>query len=123
MSKSLDKLTAMLELEPQVVETLEFPAFLESLKDRPERAGTAASLFVREVKKAGIVDVNDVEPYRRPYFEMLRRQGIPAYKAIDKVRGSHRFMLRLMRFFEDADQHGCELNQFIVVYEPTGSAK
>ncbi len=123
MSKSLDKLPALLELEPQVVETLEFPAFLESLKDMPERVGTAASLFVREVKKAGIVDVNDVEPYRRPYFEMLRRQGIPAYKAFDKVRGSHRFMLRLMRFYEGADQNGRELNQFLVIYGPPGSAK
>jgi len=123
MSKSLDKLPALLELEPQVVETLEFPAFLESLKDNPERVGTAASLFVREVKKAGIVDVNDVEPYRRPYYEMLRRQGIPAYKAFDKVRGSHRFMLRLMRFYEGADQNGRELNQFLVIYGPPGSAK
>lgn len=123
MSKSLDKLPALLELEPQVVETLEFPAFLESLKDNPERAGTAASLFVREVKKAGIVDVNDVEPYRRPYFEMLRKQGIPAYKAFEKVRGSQRFMLRLMRFYEGADQNGRELNQFLVIYGPPGSAK
>lgn len=123
MSKSLDKLPALLELEPQVVETLEFPAFLESLKDKPERAGTAASLFVREVKKAGIVDVNDVEPYRRPYFEMLRKQGIPAYKAFEKVRGSQRFMLRLMRFYEGADQNGRELNQFLVIYGPPGSAK
>lgn len=123
MSKSLDKLPALLELEPQVVETLEFPAFLESLKDSPERAGTAASLFVREVKKAGIVDVNDVEAYRRPYFEMLRRQGIPAYKAFEKVRGSQRFMLRLMRFYEGADQNGRELNQFLVIYGPPGSAK
>lgn len=120
---SIDKLPALLELEPQVVSTESFPKFLESLKNNPERASTAASLFVREVKRAGLVDINDVEPYRRPYFEMLRKLGIPAYKAFEKIRGSQRFMLRLMRFFEGADQNGRELQQFVVIYGPPGSAK
>ncbi len=123
MSKPEDNLNDLLGLAPLVEETITFRELLASLKEHPERADTAAALFVRAVKEAGEVDIEQASPERRPYLEMLRSMKIPAYSAFDHVRGSQRVVARLMKHYEAAAQNGYQLRQMLTIFGGPGSGK
>lgn len=124
MSKPEDnKLNDLLGLSPLVEETISFRELLVSLKEHPERADTAAALFVRAVKEAGEVNIEQAAPERRPYLEMLRSMKIPAYSAFDHVRGSQRVVARLMKHYEAAAQNGYQLRQMLTIFGGPGSGK
>jgi serine protein kinase len=123
MSKNTDGLTELLGLKPLVVETMSFPEFLSSLSEHPERADTAAALFVRAVKSLGEENIDEAHPDRQPYLRMLRAMKIPSYKAFAGVRGSQRVVARLMKFYESAAQNGYQLRQMLVLCGGPGSGK
>lgn len=123
MSKTTDGLTELLGLKPLVAETMSFPEFLGSLKEHPERADTAAALFVRAVKSLGEENIDEAHPERQPYLRMLRAMKIPSYKAFAGVRGSQRVVARLMKFYESAAQNGYQLRQMLVLCGGPGSGK
>jgi len=123
MSNNTDGLAELLGLKPLVAETVSFPEFLSSLKDHPERADTAAALFVRAVKSLGEEDIEKAHPDRQPYLRMLRSMKIPSYNAFAGVRGSQRVVARLMKFYEAAAQNGYQLRQMLVLCGGPGSGK
>lgn len=123
MSNNTDGLEELLGLKPLVAETMSFPEFLSSLKEHPERADTAAALFVRAVKSLGEENIDEAHPERQPYLRMLRSMKIPSYKAFAGVRGSQRVVARLMKFYESAAQNGYQLRQMLVLCGGPGSGK
>jgi len=123
MSNTTDGLNELLGLKPLVAGTISFSDFLGSLKEHPERADTAAALFVRAVKSLGEENIDDAHPDRQPYLRMLRAMKLPSYNAFSGVRGSQRVVARLMKFYESAAQNGYQLRQMLVLCGGPGSGK
>lgn len=123
MSNTTDGLSELLGLKPLVAGTISFSDFLGSLKEHPERADTAAALFVRAVKSLGEENIEDAHPDRQPYLRMLRAMKLPSYNAFAGVRGSQRVVARLMKFYESAAQNGYQLRQMLVLCGGPGSGK
>ncbi len=123
MSNTTDGLNELLGLKPLVAGTISFSDFLGSLKEHPERADTAAALFVRAVKSLGEENIDEAHPDRQPYLRMLRAMKLPSYNAFSGVRGSQRVVARLMKFYESAAQNGYQLRQMLVLCGGPGSGK
>lgn len=123
MSNKPDGLDKLLGLEPLVADTMSFSDFLGSLKEHPERADTAAALFVRAVKALGEENIDEAHPGRQPYLRMLRSMKIPSYKAFAGVRGSQRVVARLMKRMEAAANGGNQLAQMALIFGGPGCGK
>ncbi len=122
-SENHTELRDLLALDPLVAETITFPAFLHSLKEHPERADTAAALFVRAVREGGEVDIDSLPEFRQPYHRMLAAMGIPAYRRFDRVRGSHRIVYKVLKHYEAAAQNGYQIRQMLILFGGPGSGK
>lgn len=123
MSTDTDGLMKLLGLEPLIAETMPFSDFLQKLAGHPERADTAAALFVRAVKALGEENIEEAEAERQPYLRMLRSMKIPAYKAFAGVRGSQRIVARLMKRYEAAAANGNQLAQMVLIFGGPGCGK
>jgi len=123
MSNNNDGLNALLGLEPLVAETVDFSVFLSSLKEHPDRADTAAALFVRAVKATGEEKIEEAHVSRQPYLNMLASMRIPSYKAFAGVRGSQRIVTRLMKRMEAAAANGNQLAQMVLIFGGPGCGK
>lgn len=123
MSKITHDPDELLVLKPLVVNSVPLWDFLKSLKEHPERVDTAAARLVRAVKEKGIIKPEEVDAERRPYIQLLTDLKIPVYRAFDEVRGSQRFIQRVMAHYESAAKGGYQLRQALVLLSGPGAGK
>ncbi len=123
MSNHGNELIELLGLDALHAGSMNYPDFLQVLKEHPEYADTAAGSLVRAVKSKGLVDLTKTAPERIPYLEMLQMMRIPAYKAFDHVRGSQRVVAGIMKHFEAAAGNGYQLRQMLTLIGGPGSGK
>src|SRR5208283_1470927 len=90
MAYQEQELQNLLGLKSVVVETIKFGEFLKRLKDNPEIGDTAAATLVRAIESKGEVDIKTAPEALRPHLTMLKKMGVPSWKAFKKVRGSQR---------------------------------
>jgi len=123
MAYNEQDLQKLLGLESVVVETIKFGEFLKRLKDKPETADTAAATLVRAIESKGEVDIKTAPEALRPHLTMLKKMGVPSWKAFKKVRGSQRTVARIMRDLRAAAANGMQLRLAYLLKGGPGSGK
>jgi predicted Ser/Thr protein kinase len=123
MANNEQDLQKLLGLESVVVETIKFGEFLKRLKDKPEIADTAAATLVRAIESKGEVDIKTAPEALRPHLTMLKKMGVPSWKAFKKVRGSQRTVARIMRDLRAAAANGMQLRLAYLLKGGPGSGK
>ncbi len=124
MAYNEQNLQDQLGLESVVVETIKFGEFLKRLKDKPEIADTAAATLVRAIESKGEVDIKTAPEALRPHLTMLKKMGVPSWKAFKKVpRGSQRTVARIMRDLRAAAANGMQLRLAYLLKGGPGSGK
>jgi len=123
MANNEQDLQKLLGLESVVVETIKFGEFLKRLKDKPETADTAAATLVRAIESKGEVDIRTAPEALRPHLTMLKKMGVPSWKAFKKVRGSQRTVARIMRDLRAAAANGMQLRLAYLLKGGPGSGK
>jgi predicted Ser/Thr protein kinase len=123
MAYNEQELQKLLGLAPVVVETIKFGEFLSRLKDHPEIADTAAATLVRAIESKGEVDIKSAPATLRPYFTMLKKMGVPTWKAFKKVRGSQRTVARILNHLRAAAANGYQLRLALILKGGPGSGK
>lgn len=123
MAYNEQDLQNQLGLESVVVETIKFGEFLKRLKDKPEIADTAAATLVRAIESKGEVDIKTAPEALRPHLTMLKKMGVPSWKAFKKVRGSQRIVARIMRDLRAAAANGMQLRLAYLFKGGPGSGK
>ena len=118
-----EKLHELLGLAPVVVEKITFGEFLSRLKDNPQIADTAAATLVRAIESKGEVDIKSAPPTLRPYLTMLKKMGVPTWKAFKKVRGSQRTVARILNHLRAAAANGYQLRLALILKGGPGSGK
>lgn len=113
-------------LQLQSVETGSMPLseFIQKLPKTPEIAYTAFSRVMLAIKKRGLVDI-EKEPNleRRDYLRFLQARRIPAWTALDQVRGSQAVAHRIMQHLEAGADNGYQLRQGLLILGGPASGK
>ncbi len=123
MSSTGQELHELLGLQSNVVETISYSEFLTRLRDRPEMADSAAATLVRAIESKGEVDIDSSPSELRPYLKMLKKMGVPTWKAFKNVRGSQRVVARLLNHLRAAAANGYQLRLAILLKGGPGSGK
>lgn len=113
----------LLGLESVVVETIPYGEFLKRLKNNPEIADTAAATLVRAIESKGEVDIKTAPEALRPYLSMLKKMGVPSWKAFKRVKGSQRTVARIMNNLRAAAANGYQLRLAYLLKGGPGSGK
>jgi predicted Ser/Thr protein kinase len=119
----MNRLMQHMKLKPIVADSLNFVQYLERLKAEPHIADTAPALILRAIKSRGVVEIDKEPVARRPYLELLQAMRVPAWKAFDHVRGSHRTVQRIMTHLEAAAANGYQLRQALLLIGGPGCGK
>jgi predicted Ser/Thr protein kinase len=93
------------------------------LKDTPEIADTAAATLVRAIESKGEVDIKTAPEALRPYLSMLKRMGVPSWKAFKRVKGSQRTVARILNNLRAAAANGYQLRLAYLLKGGPGSGK
>jgi serine protein kinase len=123
MAYNEQELQKLLGLESVVVEKIKFGEFLSRLRDNPEIADTAAATLVRAIESKGEVDIKSAPATLRPYLTMLKKMGVPTWKAFTKVRGSQRTVARILNHLRAAAANGYQLRLALILKGGPGSGK
>ena len=117
-----EKLHELLGLAPVVVEKITF-----GIRCQPgggqRIADTAAATLVRAIESKGEVDIKSAPPTLRPYLTMLKKMGVPTWKAFKKVRGSQRTVARILNHLRAAAANGYQLRLALILKGGPGSGK
>lgn len=123
MAYNEQDLQKLLGLESVVVKTIKFGEFLQELKNNPEIADTAAATLVRAIESKGEVDIKTAPEALRPYLSMLKRMGVPSWKAFKRVKGSQRTVARILNNLRAAAANGYQLRLAYLLKGGPGSGK
>jgi len=123
MANNEQDLQSLLGLQSVKVESINFGEFLKRLKNNPEIADTAAATLVRAIESKDEVDIKTAPEALRPHLKMLKRMGVPSWKAFEKVRGSQRTVARIMRDLRAAAANGMQLRLAYLFKGGPGSGK
>lgn len=120
-----DALSNALALQPLVDSTMSFVEFLKELKGNEDRVATAPAVVLRSIHELGMEDPREeTNPERRRFLHVLKKVGIPSWKAFYHVCGSQLFAHRLMkRFLEPAAANGAQLKKMLIVRGGPGAGK
>jgi len=113
----------LLGLESVVVEKIKFGEFLARLRENPQIADTAAATLVRAIESKGEVDIKSAPATLRPYLNMLKKMGVPTWKAFKNVRGSQRTVARVLNHLRAAAANGYQLKLALILKGGPGSGK
>jgi len=113
----------LLGLESVVVEKIKFGEFLTRLRENPQIADTAAATLVRAIESKGEVDIKSAPATLRPYLNMLKKMGVPTWKAFKDVRGSQRTVARILNHLRAAAANGYQLKLALILKGGPGSGK
>ena len=123
MAYNEQDLQKLLGLESVVVETINFGEFLKRLKNNPEIADTAAATLVRAIESKAEVDIKTAPEALRPYLSMLKKMGVPSWKAFKRVKGSQRTVARILNNLRAAASNGYQLRLAYLLKGGPGSGK
>lgn len=121
--RDTSKIRELLKLDASVVADIKLYDYLLKLKSNPEIAQSAAATLVNAIESNGHVDLDKQNPYRAAFLKMLRRNGVPAYKAFDKARGMQRTVEEIMDFLRAAAKNGFQSRMLILLVGPPGCGK
>ena len=115
----------LLALEPLVEHPITFDAFLAELKGNEDRVCTAPEVILNSIVELGVEDPEEEsDPERRRFLRVLKKVGIPSWKAFKHVCGSQLFAYRFFkRFLEPASTGGAQLRKMLVIEGGPGAGK